>query len=99
MIEDFRSGFHHDPEAVVLADEIRHEDLYHRVRVHLADLVNRVRKVTCSTVEKVIPSHGSNYDMVQIHAASSGKGRRVSTAQKPHARVQRSPAIIIVAVP
>src|SRR5919199_5838078 len=32
-------------------------------------------------------------------SSSSGNGFAVLTAQKPHARVQRSPAIIIVAVP
>jgi hypothetical protein len=32
-------------------------------------------------------------------SSSRGKGFAVVTAQKPHARVQRSPAIIIVAVP
>src|SRR4051794_41885598 len=32
-------------------------------------------------------------------SSSKAKGLAVVTAQKPHARVQRSPAIIIVAVP
>src|SRR6478672_10973405 len=60
----------------------------------------------CAAVFQIVARDGSNHHVLQIHPAprfgsssSSVNGFAVVTAQNPHARVQRSPAIIKVAVP
>jgi len=110
VIEDVRLRGGDHAQAFVLGVKIGGEYFDGDRRLRLADRLDRPREMLGATVLQVVTRHGRHHDVLELHrltasatrsgsSTSSAKGFAVVTAQNPQARVQRSPAIMKVAVP
>ena len=110
VIENVGRGVEHDLDAPFLRVEVGNQHLDDDRGIHRANRFDRSSKMIRAAIFQIVPRDRGNDHMLQTHPAHGlgdalrfvlFQGERFGgvTAQNPQARVQRSPAIIIVAVP